>query len=265
MGFFDDLVLPEEPAPERTALVRLGPPGEGEGRYEPPVDRFAPAVVRQLGVVGAGPEARVLVTGWSVWPGSVTLHLSVFRRTRWQSSGRPRKSGLRVGLLLADGRRVTSLDGTETRETAHTDADGQRHTAYAPQAIGLLPLDPGMGPSQRSTFKTNVDLYLPELPPTGTAQLVVEWPDEQIPETRTAVDATGLRHASADAVDVWPGLDPPDPAAQPTTFVTMDVSGPPRFLAPPLSQRELRLLREQEKAHRRYVPRADWADLGLRD
>ncbi|MGW4194402.1 hypothetical protein [Streptomyces sp. NPDC005004] len=56
----------------------------------------------------------MLLTGWSVWPRSVTLHLAVFRRTRRQDAPARRQSGLRVGLLLSDGRRVTSLDGTMT-------------------------------------------------------------------------------------------------------------------------------------------------------
>ncbi|MER7172717.1 ankyrin repeat domain-containing protein [Streptomyces mesophilus] len=264
MGFFDDLVLPEEPAPERTALVRLGPPGEDEGRYGPPVDRFAPAVVPQLGVVGAGPETRVIVTGWSVWPGSVTLHLSVFRRTRWQSSGRARKSGLRVGVLLADGRRVTSLDGMGTRDVWYTDGEGRRQHASSPQAFGLIPLDPGMQSSRRSLFKTDVDLYLPELLPPGETQLVVEWPDEEIPETRTAVDTAALRDAAAQAVEVWPGLEPPD-AVEPSAFVTMEMGGPPNFLAPPLSDGELQELRSREEARQRAVPRPDWEQLRAQD
>lgn len=115
MGFFDDLVLPEEPVAERAVLVRLGPPGEDDGKYEPPVDRFAPVLLSQLGVAGAGPDTRVLLTGWSLWPRTATLHLSVFRKTRWQSQDSRRQSGLRVGLLFSDGRRVTSLDGTVQR------------------------------------------------------------------------------------------------------------------------------------------------------
>ncbi|SDK68895.1 ankyrin repeat domain-containing protein [Streptomyces indicus] len=265
MGFFDDLVLPEEPAAERTALVRLGPPGEDEGRYAPPVDRYAPAFVRQLGVAGDGPEARVVVTGWSMWPRSATLHLSVFRRTRWQGSGPPRKSGLRVGLLFSDGRRVTSLDPTVMRDVSYTDTEGQQRRVFTPQATGLIPLDPGMGPLRRSTFKTDVDLYLPELPPPGEARLVVEWPDEEIGETSTAVDVAALRAAASTAMEVWPGLEPPDPATQPTTFVTAEMSGPPNFLAPPLSEHELSVLRREDEARQRYVPRDDWQQLGYHD
>ncbi|WP_053849252.1 ankyrin repeat domain-containing protein [Streptomyces sp. NRRL B-24085] len=262
MGFFDDLVLVEEPAVEQDVLLRLRPPGEDEGRYAPPVDRWAPALLPQLEVVGAGAETRILVTGWSVWPESVTLHLSVFRRVRRQGGDPRRQSGLRVGLLFSDGRRVTSLDGTVTRRIPYTGAEGEVREAATEQAIGLIPLDPGLHHSHRSLFKTDVDLYLPELPPPGQAQLVVEWPDEGVPETRTPVDADALRAAAGSAVEVWPGLQPPDQEGPSGSFAMMEVSGPPAFLAPPLDRRQREALRRAEEARQRYVPRADWQRMG---
>ncbi|MEV0219178.1 ankyrin repeat domain-containing protein [Streptomyces sp. NPDC050704] len=265
MGFFDDLVLPEEPAPERAVLVRLGPPGEDDGQYAPPVDRFAPVLLSQLGVAGAGPHTRVLLTGWSLWPRAATLHLSVFRKTRWQSADARRQSGLRVGLLFSDGRRVTSLDGTVQREVRFTASSGQETVAATQQAVGLIPLDPGLHQPRRSLFKTDVDLYLAELPPPGEAQLVVEWPDEGIAETRTPVDVAALHAASARALEVWPGIEPPDPSEQPSSFAHLEVSGPPGFLAPPLSRHQREELRRQEEERLRYVPRADWQQLGYRD
>ncbi|MER5227048.1 ankyrin repeat domain-containing protein [Streptomyces flaveus] len=265
MGFFDDLVLPEEPAAERTVLVRLGPPGEDDGKYAPPVDRFAPALLSQLGVAGAGPHTRVLLTGWSLWPRAATLHLSVFRRTRWQNADGRRQSGLRVGLLFSDGRRVTSLDGTVQRGVRFTTSSGQVTEAATQQAIGLIPLDPGMHQSRRSLFKTDVDLYLAELPPPGEAQLVVEWPDEGISETRTPIDVAALHAASARALEVWPGIEPPDPSEQPSSFARLEMSGPPGFLAPPLSRHQREMLRRQEEGRVRYVPRADWQQIGYRD
>jgi hypothetical protein len=262
MGFFDDLVVAEEPAAEQDVLARLGPPGEDDGRYAPPVDRFAPALLPQLDVVGEGTEARVVVTGWSVWPGSVTLHLAVFRRTRRQGGGRRRQSGLRVGLLFSDGRRVTSLDGTVTRWFSFTGPQGDVQEAATEQAVGLIPLDPGLHHSHRSLFKTDVDLYLPELPPPGQAQLVVEWPDEGVPETRTPVDADALRAAARRALEVWPGLEPPDQGSSPSSFAMMEVSGPPALLAPPLDRRQREALRHAEEARQRYAPRADWQHMG---
>ncbi|MFE4171666.1 ankyrin repeat domain-containing protein [Streptomyces sp. NPDC056909] len=267
MGFFDDLVLAEEPAADRTVLVRLGPPGEEDGRYAPPVDRFAPALLPQLEVAGAGPDTRVLVTGWSLWPRSVTLHLTVFRKTRRQSADTQRQSGLRVGLLFSDGRRVTSLDGTVQRRVALTGGPerGRASMASTTQAVGLIPLDPGPHHSHRSLFKTDVDLYLAELPPPGEAQLVVEWPDERIAETRTPVDVAALHAASGRALEVWPGLEPPDPSGQPGFFGHMEFGVPPAFLAPSLTPYQLDQLRREEEARQRYVPRADWQRMGFRD
>lgn len=169
MGFFDDLVLPEEPAEPRDVAVRLGPPHEDAARHRPPVDWFAPALVPQLAVAGEGPAARVMVVGWCVWPGSATLHLAVRRPVCLLGEPGGRRSGLRVGLSLGDGRRVTSLDPPEERVLgpARTGAAG-RATA------GLIALDPGLSDARHSLFKTDVDLYLPELPPPGETRLVVE-------------------------------------------------------------------------------------------
>ncbi|CAM5669180.1 ankyrin repeat domain-containing protein [Streptomyces fumanus] len=262
MGFFDDLVLAEEPVGERPVTAQLRPPGPDEGTYSPPVDRFAPALLPRHDVAGAGPETRVLVTGWSVWPRSVTLHLAVFRKVRRQSAPRGRQSGLRVGLLLADGRRVTSLDGTVTRAVLIA---GPAGTAATEQAVGLIPLDPGLHHAHRSLFKTDVDLYLPELPPLGETELVVEWPDEGIPETRTPVDAVALHTAAGRAVEVWPGLAEPEPDDRLGWFATMEMSGPPGFLAPPLTREQQEAVRRAEEARQRYVPRADWSGLASQD
>ncbi|WP_326667095.1 ankyrin repeat domain-containing protein [Streptomyces canus] len=265
MGFFDDLVLAEEPAAEQAVLARLRPPGEDDGRYAPPVDRFAPALWPQLEVVGVGAETRVLVTGWSVWPRSVTLHLAVYRKTRRQGGDQRRQSGLRVGLLLSDGRRVTSLDGTVMRSISWTGPQGQPQEASTEQAVGLIPLDPGLHHSRRSLFKTDVDLYLAELPPPGETQLVVEWPDEGVPETRTPVDVDALLAAARRAIEVWPGLEPPDHEALPGSFATIEISGPPALLAPPLNRRQREALRRAEEARQRYVPQADWQRMGYGD
>ncbi|MYS22471.1 Ankyrin repeat-containing protein [Streptomyces sp. DvalAA-14] len=265
MGFFDDLVLPEEPAAESAVLARLRPPREDDGRYAPPVDHFAPVRVQQLEVVGAGPETRILLTGWSVWPRSVTVHLTIFRKTRRQDAGASRQSGLRVGLLLSDGRRVTTVDGTFVRRINYTGPQGEPIEAQTDQAVGLIPLDPGSMYSRRSRFTTDVDLYLAELPPPGEAQLVVEWPDEEVAEARAAIDVAALRAASRRVLEVWPGLEPPDPQARQGVVTSMQLSGAARFLAPPLTREQRETLRREEEAQQRYVPRADWQQMGYRD
>lgn len=109
----------------------------------------------------------------------------------------------------------------------------------------------------RSPFKTNIDLYLPELPPPGEAQLVVEWPDEGIKETHTSIDAAALVAASATALDIWPGLEPPDPAEQPETF-PHDAS----TLAYAAAAAGLRISNAQEAVNRRSPRR--WVELPSR-
>lgn len=270
VGFFDDLVVPEEPLSGRAVLARPTAPGSDDARYAPPVDRFVPAQVPQPAVAGAGPETRVLLTGWSVWPRSVTLHLSVFRRTRRADPPAGRQSGLRVGLLFSDGRRVTSLDGTVARPAPAAGPPGRPGTAATAQPTGLIPPAPGLLPARPSPFRTDVDLYLGELPPPGETQLVVEWPDEGVTETHTAVDAGVLRAASGRVIEVWPAperpepAEPAEPAAQPRMFMTAAAGGPPAILAPPLTRRQLDTRRREEEARRRYAPRADWRHMGRR-
>lgn len=275
MGFFDDLVLPAEAAEPadpaepaesatpRETLAVLAPYGEDAPRDRPPVDWFAPALVPQLAVAGAGPAAKVLVTGWSVWPGSVTLHLAVHRSVHRQSERRGRRSGLRVGLALGDGRRVTTLDTPETRVLgpAQTWAVGRS----SGEAGGLVALDPGTGATHRTLFRVEVDLYLPQLPPPGETRLVVEWPDEEIAETVTPVDAASLRAASTRAVEVWPDLPVREPASGPSLLAHVWLGGPPDVLATPVSAYERRMWQEQEEARVRYVPKPHWEGMRYQD
>ncbi|MFE6487244.1 ankyrin repeat domain-containing protein [Streptomyces sp. NPDC057757] len=159
---------------------------------------------------------------------------------------------------------MTSLDGTVVRRITYTGPQGRPSEAATEQAVGLIPLDPGLHSSRRSLFKTDVDLYLAELPPPGDAQLVVEWPDENMAEVRTPIDVAALHAASHRAIEIWPGLEPPDQAAQPGAFGTIEMSGPPTFLAPPLTRHQREALRREEEARQRYVPQADWQQMGYR-
>ncbi|MFJ2766308.1 ankyrin repeat domain-containing protein [Streptomyces sp. NPDC087300] len=269
MGFFDDLVLPEEPWGDRGEPVFLGAPDEDAyaGRERPPAGWFAPVLVAQPTLAGAGPEARVMVVGWSVWPGSVTLHLAVHRIAHRQERGSARQSGLRVGLSLADGRRVTSLDGAEPPvEVVGPPGLLDAHVSRGQgRRCGLIPLDPGAGASWSSPLKDDVDLYLAELPPSGTTRLVVEWPDEGIAETSTPVDADALRSAAARAVEVWPELRTQEPPLQPELRAFLRMGGPRNFLAPPLSWLQRHTLRELEKTRQREAPRADWEHMRYDD
>ncbi|WP_149562926.1 ankyrin repeat domain-containing protein [Streptomyces cacaoi] len=200
MGFFDDLVVPGEPVPESGPTLELGPPGpDFPGEDRPPEDWYLPTVLPGRTEVGAGPHTRVMLTGMSVWPDAVTLHLVAFRRRASTGGWYPRDperdaDGLHVGLLLADGRRVTTLDG-DPWPVMH----GGRRRTYTLTGQG----------GARSAHREELDLLLSALPPLGPLTLVVEWPAQGVPETSTALDAHALRAAAHDALAIWPDLAPP--------------------------------------------------------
>jgi hypothetical protein len=251
VGFSEDLVVAAEPEPVGPECVELGPSGDMVRAF-PPAEHFLPGVVNHTAEVGHGGCARVMLTGFSVWPDSVTLHLAVFRR-RFRSDDRvvfggTAAGGLRVGLVLADGRRGTTLDG-EPWLPAGT-AEGRRVRL---RTVG------GRG----SGFHRTVDLWLSALPPEGELTLVVEWPDEDIPETRTRIDAGEIRAAVDGVVDRRPGIQPPvpQPDGVPAFAPALSFGSPGTDLST-AGGAALRQAPERAQDPRddpaRYAPRADW-------
>ncbi|MGI5351437.1 ankyrin repeat domain-containing protein [Streptomyces sp. CA-250714] len=264
MGFFDDLVVAdEEPEEQRPLVLELGPPTPESLVDRPPEDWFLPAVLPRRTQVGAGPQARVMLTGFSVWPDAVTLHLVAFLR-RMKTGGFldpecDRSGGLRVGLLLAGGIRVTTLDGDPW--PCPPAGSGRRRytlTSYGGSGAG---------------FRTEVDLLLSALPPEGPLTLVIEWPDQDVPETRTELDAAEIRAAASEAVEIWPGLGTtvpdPDPEEDEVTSFGFASSGPADILASVPDERFTDAARrgrprpEPEPDPRRHAPRSDWDDMPL--
>ncbi|MEU7179663.1 MULTISPECIES: ankyrin repeat domain-containing protein [Streptomyces] len=156
--------------------------------------------------------------------------------------------GLRVGLVLADGHRGTALDG-EPWLPAWT-------------AAGLrvrLRMVGGRG----GGFHRTIDLWLSALPPEGALTLVVEWPDENVPETRTWIDTDEIRAAADGGVERWAGLQPPVP--HPDYAPAFAPKLPFRGLGAVLATAggaALRQVPERVQDARddqdRYAPRADW-------
>ncbi|MFE6779071.1 hypothetical protein [Streptomyces sp. NPDC057702] len=204
MSFFEGLIIAdptEEPeTPTRPPLPAYEAP---QDEPLPPERWFIPARIPHTAELGAGPDTRVMLSGWHVWPRSVTIRVEVFRRrtTVGGPARHPSATGaLRCGMLLGDGRKVTTLD------------------APAPSATGPT------GPSLRlegggEGFHEHLVLHLSQLPPEGPLELVVEWPDEGVPETHSTFDGTLVRHAGAEAVPIWPETDPlaTSPAQAPAT------------------------------------------------
>lgn len=89
---------------------------------------------------------------------------------------------LRVGLLLADGRKVTNLDDHPSdADLVLVRGGGTRGYDSEEQALRLWPL-----------------------PPPGRLELVLEWPAYGTGELRVPLDADAIRAAATQAVRVWP-------------------------------------------------------------
>jgi hypothetical protein len=100
-------------------------------------------------------------------------------------------AGPRLGVLLGDGARAeANWLGTGLDEPA----DGCR----------LIPL--GGGGDDQSWRH---ELWLWPLPPSGTISFFFRWSAEEIPERGADVDASIVRDAAADAVELWPDDGPP--------------------------------------------------------
>ncbi|MGG2458959.1 ankyrin repeat domain-containing protein [Streptomyces sp. RGM 3693] len=222
MSFFDGLPAstpPAEPPDETLELCAYAP---GEDEEFAPSHWFVPAQLAQVAEAGAGPDVRIVLTGWQVWPRSVTMRLSVFLRRirpggRTSPYGHPGGGALRCGLLLADGRKVTTLDGPPGPMTG------------PPRPT--LRLSGGSG----GAFHYELELHLSQLPPAGATQLVVEWPDEQVPETVTVFDAGPLRAAAGEAREIWPDAASPTPRAvgeESRGFLSLSL-GPAEIMAQP--------------------------------
>ncbi|WTW93581.1 ankyrin repeat domain-containing protein [Streptomycetaceae bacterium NBC_01309] len=254
MSFFDGLVAPQPPEPEtpqvqEVRLVRYAPPDGNEEHA--PEHFFVPATVEQIVEVGRGGDMRVLLNGWTVWRHSATLRLGVYLRRipaeggpSLYRMGRPRAGDLRCGLRLADGRRVTTLDG-------------QPWPAPEGPPRPTLSLRPQTSRGHHLEF----ELHLSQLPPAGELVLVIEWPDQGIPETATALDAAAVRAAAERAYEVWPDLDPPRPpeSGAPIGYSIISSSdGAARIMAP----------RPASQPWRPPVPpppaadRGDWEEMG---
>ncbi|WP_049717938.1 hypothetical protein [Streptomyces caatingaensis] len=210
MGFFDEPLVVGQQAGGAVEFVDLPPRTAGHADDGPPEDRCLPTVLPRVARVGAGPHVRLMFTGWTVWPGMAEFRLDVFwRRKRADGAfpaagfGPPGPEALRVGLLLADGRRVTTLDPEP----------------WPPPPPGRRPLALRESGSGGGGFHCTLVLALSELPPEGPTVLVVEWPEEGVPETRTVLDTGGLAEAALGATEVWPELSGPAGAAPPASAV----------------------------------------------
>ena len=203
------------PVPEAPTLDEVDDSGDLVGhRWAGPPRRHRAGVAAFSVLAGRSGTTAVLLEGARCFASGVELTMVVelrelSRRARGRvfddlsvSYGRGQLAmalppgGLRWGLALADGRRVTTLDDGGWASMPD-DADPE---TWVPDRPVLEPL--GGRPSvEGSTWRRRVWLW--PLPPPGPLQVVAAWPDRGIAETSTTVDATPLVEAAAHAEPLW--------------------------------------------------------------
>lgn len=220
MGFFDGLIPSGRDDASATGPYQyLRPADPGALVDGSPSRYFLPTLLPDPRELGAGPFVRVMLACVEVWPELVRFRVRIHsrrispaeRRYRSVLFRTPGSGDLRFGLSLGDGRRVTTLDGRPWPETA------RRRLALEQVGQGI------------DDFTGEVSLTLTGLPPEGPLSLVVEWPDEGVSETGTALDAAAIRDAALRVVEVWPGLADlhvPDDEDFPPAVVHFHPSGP---------------------------------------
>jgi hypothetical protein len=181
--------------------------------WEGPDWHMRPGLFSLSVVLGRSSTTAVLIEGGRAYPDGVVLRLVVQLRERGREARRRVMSvldvthgrgqldlelptgGLRWGVQLADGQRVTTVDDYHPRNAAPAEWD----PAWVPDR----PVLAGLGRPTVWGGAWSRDVWLWPLPPPGPLRLVCAWPDRGIPETSTTVDAEPLRQAAAQAEPLW--------------------------------------------------------------
>ncbi|MFD8496804.1 hypothetical protein [Amycolatopsis sp. NPDC059657] len=194
MNFFEEEPRPRPlfPVPEKELHGYPGRPWTGA-----PTEYIVPAILPWSLPLGRSERTIVALRNIDVWPESLTLRVSVYSRDNLLDESKtklvdhrrvPDRNALLIGVLFADGRRAGS-------DTISMPSPTKPDTP-------VLRADSGGG----SSFHFRHDVFIWPLPPDGPMQVVVQWLEREIEETRTELDGTLIRKSAADAKEIWPGL-----------------------------------------------------------
>ncbi len=181
--------------------------------WQGPPRHVRPGVAELSEIMGRSETTVVLLEGARAHPEGVVLRLVVVVRETGREARRRLSShlervhgrgqldlwlppgGLRWGVQLADGRRVTSLDESPWALLP----DGADPADWTPDH----PVLEGLGrPSARADTWSR-EVWLWPLPPPGLVRVVCAWEDRGIAETDVQVDAGPLRAAASRAEPLW--------------------------------------------------------------
>jgi hypothetical protein len=193
MSFFGEYLdkkVPHPPARTGPGISRTDISRDGQAEV-------LPGLLPWSGVLGRSESACVALTGVRCWPEFAQLSLTSYHRSGKTSRmlTMPRfhedaKEILRFGVLFADGRRATNLDQLAWN-------DGATRNPPADHPV----LFPASGSGWAGRTEIGVSLF--PLPPAGPVTLIVEWPAEGIPESRTEFDGAEVRAAAERAERIW--------------------------------------------------------------
>ncbi|WP_091059756.1 hypothetical protein [Klenkia brasiliensis] len=199
-SFFPPVPAADRDLDDVDAAAEVGP------TWYRPSELELPGAVAWVVVIGSSPTTVVSLENWRVSSNGVTLTLAIRavergrreRKALWQALGVHHgrgelamllpPGGLRFGFGFADGRTVTSLDESGWT-TMPEDVGPAEHLPDRPCLEGLGRSTTGAATWQR-------DVWLWPLPPPGTLTAVCSWPDRDIPETTTELDADEVLMAS---------------------------------------------------------------------
>jgi hypothetical protein len=102
---------------------------------------------------------------------------------------------LRIGIELADGARVSNLDGRALMRSRRDEG---------PAGPTLFPHGGGGGSSSGTRVVLRPGYWLWPLPPAGALRVSCEWPLAGIPLSTVELDAASLRDAAGRAAPLWP-------------------------------------------------------------
>lgn len=171
--------------------------------WRPPEDEV-PVLVPLAERIAVTPQLAVLLVCARVYSDGVEFRVERrFRRgdlseRDWQLAqwgfhgplGMGDPGRLRYGVGLGDGRKVL-MDGPGAGSPFGDPPDGS------------LTQSDGSGSGSERFYRTEDGLWLWPLPPEGPLELVMEWPAQDIPESRVVLDGGRLREAAAGAIRLW--------------------------------------------------------------
>lgn len=191
----------DPPSPEQLAMwARRSAPPENE----------APGAVPFAGVLGRTDDIAVLLVGATVYSTGVRLDVAIRARNTDAGGDLFGSVGghlgganrLLLGVEYADGRVATNSSTPDWPPVVRPDDEA---------SLQMM----GGGGGARSV---DVSLFLCPVPPAGPLTIMCAWPEREVDETRTVLDASAITAAAAQVVELWPAepeepwrRDPPAP------------------------------------------------------